>query len=491
MSADQSPDDPLVGNLEALEEENAELRAQLERVLASRSYKLGNGLVRAAAKVLPGRESGPPPVVPPPAVAPRSQRRPERAFGVVLTADDVLIDGEGLPLDAVRQLVARLRSQLPAHATIVVAHEDETVVQPDDVTLRIAPPDLRRYAPRFGGARTLRLVEVGGQTAWVAAPPRPLLRRTSDDEHTSAELPGLPDGPVFIGGTGRSGTWVIGRMLAAHPRFTTVHTELRFHSSSPGFAQVLSGDLEPDAFARTVQRRWYRPTGGSGKPKGLQLLLGPAGLRWALDRFVVRARTDVPGALGQLMLDIVDPYAASRDAVNWAETTPDNASAAAALTAALPTARVVHTVRDGRDVAASVATMPWGPDTIEEGLEWWATRIRRAHAGAEGADPSRLHVVRLEELLYLDRDRRFTELVGFLGFEDDARLRRYFDEQMDGKGGHVGRWRGQVSDDERDRVDGRYRQIVDELRAEGVTCLPTDVDAIDDLAARPAGDAST
>jgi hypothetical protein len=178
----------------------------------------------------------------------------------------------------------------------------------------------------------------------------------------------------------------------------------------------------------------------------------------------------------------VSTYARGRGALRWSETTPDNASAAAALTTVLPSAQVLHTIRDGRDVAASVVTMPWGPTTHAEGLDWWAKRIRAADVSMTQADPQRVHTVRLEELIHLDRERQYAALLEGLGFADDASLRRYFDTKMSAAKGHVGRWRTELDAAERDAFDGRYRELLDELIDEGVTSLPTDPDAVDELA---------
>jgi hypothetical protein len=333
-------------------------------------------------------------------------------------------------------------------------------------------------AARFGPTQTVRVVSGGdGPSSLLAREPRPL-QLVVDDPGVPD---GLPPGPVFVGGTGRSGTWVLGRMLAAHPRVVTVHTELRFHCSAPGYAGVLAGRVSPQEYAELVHRKWFRPTSGRNA-KGLQLISGNRELRTTLAAFVERADEDVPGALGQLMLDLVGPYARGRGALRWVETSPDNASAAAALTTVLPDARVIHSVRDGRDVAASVVTMSWGPDSHLEALDWWAKRLRDADAGMSRAAAERVHTVRLEELLDLDRERAIDELLEFLSFTDDEAVRGYFREEMDGGRGNVGRWRAELDVDQRDAFEGRYRELLAELADEGVTGLPAAPEAVDQLA---------
>jgi hypothetical protein len=391
----------------ALQEENQQLRAHIEQLRASTSYRLGHALVRSVKRILPGRTAG---------------------------------SAAGPPLPT------------PAPSTA------SSVADPADLTA----PSLR---PRFAAP---------GARAKIRT--RPVIRPLE------VRGPGtVPDGPVFVGGTGRSGTWVIGRMLGAHPLWVNVHTELRFHAAAQGFAAVLTGELSPDDFSRRVLERRFRVTGGGGKAKGLQIVLEYHELKQRLLRFQHRAKTDVADALGQLMLDVLEPYARGRGAVGWSETTPGNAAAADALLTVLPTARLVHTVRDGRDVAASVSKMPWGPATIRGGLYWWAQRLWEAHEACAAADPERVLTIRLEELIHLDRETRYDEVLGFLRFADDTAIRRYFDERVDGRRGNVGRWRGEVEAPEQDRVDGTYRDLLSQLADAGVNALPTPPEEIDAL----------
>jgi hypothetical protein len=292
-----------------------------------------------------------------------------------------------------------------------------------------------------------------------------------------------PDGPVFVGGTGRSGTWAIGRLLGAHPEWVCIPTELRFHSIPSGFGAVLRGERTAEDFARGLHRRWYRLVGGEGKPKGLQMIVTPQELSSAVGRFERRARKDLPGALNLLMSELLAPFARGRGARGWTETTPANAGSVDALLTVFPHGRLVHTVRDGRDVAASVVTMPWGPDTIEDGLDWWAERVLAVDTAAAPVR-DRVLTVRLEEFVHLDREAQFTRLVDFCGFADTENLHRYFELKIDRSRGHVARWRREVAATERDRIDGRYRELLAQLTDLGVRELPVDADALDDLAAR-------
>lgn len=408
-----------------LQDENDALRREIAQLRASTSYRLGHAVVRAARAVIPRRSRRTPPPGP---------------LGRAATAAVPLQPADPRPRD---------REPDAPHAS-----------SPAAVPLQPSHPG--RDYPQPGPSAVVRR------------------RPTVAQRPSAVAVEDVPPGPVFVGGTGRSGTWVVGRLLGAHPGWFTIPTELRFHAVPSGFRAVLRGERTPEAFADGVRHRWHRLSGGTGLAKGLQLLVTPQELSAAVHRFKRRADQDLPDALGRLLLEVTEPYVRGRGALGWTETTPANAESADALLTALPRALLVHTVRDGRDVAASVATMPWGPDTIEDGLRWWAQRVLDAHHGTR-AVADRVLTIRLEELVHLDRDARFAELMAFTGFADPTALRDDFDRRVDGRRGNVGRWRGQVDAAARSRIDGRYRELLAELADLGVTCLPTSPDRVDDL----------
>ncbi|MTV24176.1 sulfotransferase [Nitriliruptoraceae bacterium ZYF776] len=487
--ADRPLDDP--DDIDQLRRDNERLRAELAALRASRSWRLGHGLVRVARRLTgrgaapdPGRgaaTSGPatprPPVdrpavgpVPPGPAAARPASEPPRSR----RREEVTLDATEVAADRLPHLVATVRASLGT-TPLRVLHAD---APPLDVPrVRVERPD--GQADLLDGTGP-RLVAVGpdGLDAVVGPAPRPLVQVI--DAVPDDVVAELPAGPILVGGTGRSGTWVLGRLFGIHPRWSTIRTELRFHASAPGFPAVLDGEVSPRDFAALVRDRWLRATGGTGGAKGLQVVAAKHEVRACLTRFERRATHDLEGALGQLLLDVTGPWARGRGAIGWCETTPDNAAAAPALTRVLPTCRVVHVVRDGRDVAASVVTQPWGPADLDEALDWWVQRLRAAHAGIAASPAEQVHTVRLEELVHVDRDGGFEALCDAVGFADRGPLRTYFDRRISADAGNVGRWRRHLDGAERARFDARYRRELEQLAADGVT-LPTAPDVVDEI----------
>lgn len=179
---------------------------------------------------------------------------------------------------------------------------------------------------------------------------------------------------VLIGGCPRSGTTLLGTLLATE--FTSVITpESQFKTDWFRFKSKVS-DAWRYVLAHRRFRLWETPVDGS--------------LREASDSIV-----DV--------LDKVISLYASRthqdpDGV-WIDHTPNNLRFALRLSALLGTdLKFIHIVRDGRAVANSIAPLDWGPNTPVACGRFWSAHVGIGLA-AEAALGQRVLRVRFEDLL--------------------------------------------------------------------------------------------
>jgi hypothetical protein len=62
-------------------------------------------------------------------------------------------------------------------------------------------------------------------------------------------------------------------------------------------------------------------------------------------------------------------------------------------------ARFVHIIRDGRDVALSLLSRPWGPVRIAEAARYWATRVEGGRLSGRKLSAHRYLEVRYEDLV--------------------------------------------------------------------------------------------
>ncbi len=127
---------------------------------------------------------------------------------------------------------------------------------------------------------------------------------------------------LFVGGTGRSGTHVVSKILGNHSSYRKVPNEARFHTDPGGYPDVLAGRTGPDLFVYRLRHHWYRNF--EARPAHLPRLppLRPAEAPRRRHRLVPaplrrrRARGRAPAAL-------LRPALAARDRV--VEVRPDRA----------------------------------------------------------------------------------------------------------------------------------------------------------------------
>ena len=173
-----------------------------------------------------------------------------------------------------------------------------------------------------------------------------------------------PEGPPapFVVGVGRSGTTLLRMMLDAHPELA-IPPETHF---VPEVLERAGGGADPQALVEAIvgSRAW----GDFGlEPDALRARV--AALRRPDGAEVVRAFYLL--------------YASSRGRPRWGDKTPGYVKRMRPIAAALPEARFVHLIRDGRDVALSRRGRGMGATKdVAEVAGLWRRRIENARKQA-------------------------------------------------------------------------------------------------------------
>lgn len=332
-------------------------------------------------------------------------------------------------------------------------------------------------------------------------------------------------GGVFVGGTGRSGTTVLTHLLSAGPHLErTVPTEVRFLTDSGGLLDLIAagprwtramgaaGAAESRAdraflvgvlpervrrrlhlvtaaeFSARMRGEWFNRDAGDGRVRGLHRGMSRRDLEAALAAFELGYPQDAVPAARQLAIDVLsllskavrrgespapEPGPAEPRPHVWVESTPDNARRAPEILALLPSSRVIHVVRDGRDTAASVVGRSWGPRDPLRALRWWESRLVDAYRGLAQAPPHAVLTIRLEDLVERDRAGTFERLRAFLRL-DGAREWEYLTSRMPAERAHPGRWRDEVPQHLHAQFEHRYQSALVRIRARFGQVPPTE-----------------
>lgn len=308
--------------------------------------------------------------------------------------------------------------------------------------------------------------------------------------------------PVFVGGTGRCGTTIVGQLLDRSASIAlTRPPELHFLTDEDGLIAVTTtprrqppelyrkvrkrafralGQLEsdrylalsrqtPDRFACLLQARWYDRVGQRGNICGLVEEVDRADIARAASEFGPAYRRDRVHAARSLMSQIVDPMARHRGKDCWVDTTPPNVSNSVGLFQIYPRLRLINVIRDGRDVAASMTHRPWAPNDVLEAMHRWHDVMLQGHNALTQLPDDQVLTIQMEDLVARDRDATFEQIVTFLELDDVGPMREWFDRELDAGRGRVGRWRSGLSEDRAKQVDSLYGEMLKSLRAAGVT----------------------
>ena len=294
---------------------------------------------------------------------------------------------------------------------------------------------------------------------------------------------------VFVGGTGRSGTHILGRLLGEHAAFADVPIEARFHCNKRGLPDLLEGRVSFGGFLEKLRGFWWHRVRVDDQPRGLYSLMYRSAFDAAVERFEASYHDDPIGASRTLFFDLLWPLADEEGKPGLVEMSSHNVREAQILRRLFPEAKVIHTVRDGRDAASSVTSKTWGPDDVIDGIGWWAERLRWIDRGISGVEDGaeyslpadRFHLVVLDDLVTGRREERLGELCDFLGIEPDDGMRAFFAEQMSAAGMHRSRWAEGAGAMGRIRVRRRYERTLARLEEEQNHVAAPLIDALERL----------
>jgi hypothetical protein len=181
--------------------------------------------------------------------------------------------------------------------------------------------------------------------------------------------------PVFVVGCPRSGTTLLRIILDGHSRLS-IPPESHF---------VVALDRRGDRGLVTVD----------------DILAHPRWEHWDIDDDEVRRAVETrrPTAYAELIRTVFECYAASRGKVRWGDKTPGYVSYIPRLLRLFPEAQIVHIIRDGREVAASMVEQPWGPKRAVVAAYRWRRKVGAGRRAGRRLQPDQYLELRLEDLI--------------------------------------------------------------------------------------------
>jgi hypothetical protein len=299
--------------------------------------------------------------------------------------------------------------------------------------------------------------------------------------------------PVFTGGTGRSGTTIIANLLHRHPNIhTSSPREIRYLTDRRGLLdlnfgrpltyetnwrelatrlkldlRVLMGrDTRQNLFMKQMHRRWWNELGKKGNPRGLIQGITTDKLEEALDRFVRNQPSGANAASRKLFFELSTGQIKKPSVKYFVDSTPLNIQNADRISRLLPESLFINMVRDGRDVALSVAKERWGPNSPEEALDWWKARIESSAQALSKISKEKYLTLRLEDLIEREREETFRKIHLFLNLQENKEIRDYFEQILTSEKMSRGSWSKHVNDPK--KFDAKYTEVLKSLASKGI-----------------------
>lgn len=165
--------------------------------------------------------------------------------------------------------------------------------------------------------------------------------------------------PIFVVGAPRSGTTLLQLILNAHPD-VAIHGEIHF------FDAILQLKAEIPAFEDQENLRSFFEQ--LGRANALRYIPGFEQRLMTVQKRLEQSASPSYELFFRLLMEV---FAEESGAGRCGEKTPQNIRYLPELVEVFPRAKIVHIVRDPRDVVASLLTMPWAPDSVLlNSLKW-------------------------------------------------------------------------------------------------------------------------
>ncbi len=221
--------------------------------------------------------------------------------------------------------------------------------------------------------------------------------------------------PIFVVGVPRSGTTLLAAMLGAHSGLSC-GPETHFFVRYAGIGtQKGSNEQDCKSYEKKMSPRSASDFVCSIKHSGV-----PVYEKYGLHPDEIRAFLEKKPVKGESLLRaLVEPYMVRLGKRRWVEKTPNHISFVSTIREMFPDALIIKLVRDPRDVALSVMSLPWGPSTLVAALLYWKKLEEMTETFFQSDELS--WVLQFEKLL-ADPEKELRKLCKFIGEQYEARM---------------------------------------------------------------------
>jgi hypothetical protein len=239
--------------------------------------------------------------------------------------------------------------------------------------------------------------------------------------------------PVFIGGTGRSGTTIMLELLGKHSKFYASNPpELTLLTESEGLLDSFEKN-NIEKFNEKINNRWYVK---DDEGVGLYHSINKQNIDNILQQFNENFYKDSKNTIKDFYINLFKNQDLFDNSKNYlGDSTPSNIRNADRINKIFPEAKFIHMFRDGRDVAYSMYMMREifglpGNKTEFDALDFWYDRTVQSFSSLNNLNPDQYISIRFEDLLINERYKTFFSILNFLKLEKEDEIIKYFNTNV-------------------------------------------------------------
>jgi Sulfotransferase family len=217
--------------------------------------------------------------------------------------------------------------------------------------------------------------------------------------------------PFFLLGAARSGTTMLRLMLNRHSRLA-----IPFESH---FLRQIFAEMPI-----------HRPLNVTEAQRVADLVIGEKNFQtWHLEPNLVRKelRRVAPAPLAELVDVLFSMEIALSGKPRWGDKTPIYYGCWRELMGLYPASKLVHIIRDGRDVSLSLEKVDWHGPTEFDRARYWHERVEKARAAAKELGRERNLIIRYEDLVMETRSTLMA-VCDFLGETFEPPMLTFFED---------------------------------------------------------------
>ena len=274
--------------------------------------------------------------------------------------------------------------------------------------------------------------------------------------------------PVFIGGTGRSGTTITLELLGQHSNFYASNPlEVRIVTEDDGLLDSFEKN-NIEIFNNKISDKWFNRT---TQTEGLYRSINKEDADKILKEFNENFYKDSQNAVRNFYIDIFKKQKSFDYNKRYlGDSTPSNIRYADRISKIFPEAKFIHTFRDGRDAAYSIYLMRkyWdlpGNKTEFDALEWWYQRIIKSFSSLNSLSSDKYISIRFEDLIINKREESFLSILNFLNLPEEDKIKQYFNLNVKKEKTNTGAWKNLSTSKDFDR---KYDEMLLKLKQQDI-----------------------